>query len=123
MVLELENNALSTLPAELAALTELRHLHIERNAFEAFPDVVSLGITKDELKRQVHHLPPRAFIMSFEDGDLARDGRWADAPARSPGPAHATASSASAARSPPASTGRSGTASAQASTDTQSTST
>jgi hypothetical protein len=92
--LEAYDNEITELPAAISRLKRLAKLRLEGNRIERFPAdlsglkaletfYVSLGISKDELKRQIRHLPPKAFIMSFDDGDIARDGRWADAPARS----------------------------------------
>ncbi|WAS98814.1 leucine-rich repeat domain-containing protein [Nannocystis punicea] len=92
--LEAYDNEITALPAAISQLKRLAKLRLEGNRIEKFPAdlsglkaletfYVSLGINKDELKRQIRHLPPKAFIMSFDDGDIARDGRWADAPARS----------------------------------------
>ncbi|MDC0669042.1 hypothetical protein POL58_14930 [Nannocystis sp. ncelm1] len=92
--LELYDNQITALPDAITRLARLTKLRLESNRIKTFPAdlsglealttfYVSLGIPKGELQQQIRRLPPRAFIMSFEDGDLARDGRWADAPARS----------------------------------------
>lgn len=92
--LEIYDNRITALPDAITRLTRLTKLRLEGNRIATFPAdlsplkaletfYVSLGITKAELQQQVRRLPPKAFIMSFDDGDLARDGRWADAPARS----------------------------------------
>lgn len=92
--LVLHDNAITALPDRLAKLTKLTTLRLENNRVARFPAdlspmkalqtfYVSLGIPVAELQQQVEKLPPKAFVMSFEDGDLARDGRWASAPARS----------------------------------------
>jgi len=92
--LEAYDNRITALPAAITRLKRLTKLRLEGNRITTFPAdlaplaaletfYVSLGITKAELQQQIRRLPPKAFIMSFDDGDLARDGRWADAPARS----------------------------------------
>lgn len=73
VTLKVENNPIARFPADLRALAELKTWY------------VSPAVPRQELKTQIEHLPPQAFVMSFELGDLARSGRWTDDPAPSSG--------------------------------------
>ena len=69
-VLRLENNPITRFPRDLSALAELTTFYLSSPA------------TLDVMRQQTRQLPPKAFVMSFGAGDIARDGRWADEKAR-----------------------------------------
>lgn len=85
------DNAITELPDPLTRLTNLVKLEVHGNPIARFPaDLRPLAALKtwyvsptsrQQMKAQIEHLPPEAFVMSFEIGDLARGGRWTDEPA------------------------------------------
>ena len=71
--LRLEGHALQRFPSDLSGLRELKHLSLQGTKQTAV-----------SMREAVKKLPPQAFIMMWTKGDrardMARDGRWCDAP-------------------------------------------